>query len=238
METVAAVDGPRALALDSTTVFFTVYGLGAPVMSAPLVGGTATILADAQPNGRGSAVYQGIVYWGNQGAPGENGSIMQVPATGGTPSVVAANQGGPGAVAADASGIYWGDFKQPEQGLIMIPLTGGTPVNLAPDPIEFGLAIDSARVYFANESGEIKSVSKTGGATCTIASGQPQPYMLALDADYVYWTNYNLGAGASVWKASKDCCEYQDAGTDASVGDASIDGSSDDASVDGAGGSG
>jgi len=67
--------------------------------------------------------------------------------------------------------------------------------------------------------------------------------MLALDAGYVCWTNYNLGVGASVWRASvwrasKDCCENQDAGTDASVDAAGADGSLDDASVDGARGSG
>ncbi len=140
VETVASVEGPRALALDTSTVYFTVYGLGSPVMSAPLAGGQATILADAQPNGRGIAVYQGIVYWGNQGAPGEDRSIMQLPVTGGTPSVLAANQGGPGAVAVDASGVYWGNFKQPARGLMMIPVTGGTALKLASDPIEFGLA--------------------------------------------------------------------------------------------------
>lgn len=237
VETVVSVEGPRALALDTSTIYFTVYGLGSPVMSAPLAGGQATILADAQPNGRGIAVYQGIVYWGNLGAPGEDGSIMQLPVAGGTPSLVAANQGGPGAVAVDASGVYWGNFKQPAQGLTMIPLTGGTALNLAPDPVGFGLAIDDTRAYFANESGEIKSVPKTGGATCTIASGQPYPYMLALDAEFVYWTNYNLGTSSSIWKASKDCCENPDGGADASV-DAATDGSGADADVDDAGGSG
>lgn len=204
---VAQVAGIRSIALDVSTAYFTEYGDGAPVSSAPLEGGPTTILADSQPNAAGIAVHEGVVYWANQGSHDAEGGIMRIPATGGTSSVLVGGQGSPGAIAVDSSGIYWGN-EQPTRGVMRAPLAGGSPTQLAPDPVRVGLAIDDDRVFFANLEGEIKSVPKTGGATCTIAAGQDQPWMLALDAEFVYWSNVHVkGTSGSVWKAAKSCCE-------------------------------
>lgn len=116
------------------------------------------------------------------------------------------------------------------------PKAGGTPVNLFTDPIDTDLAIDGTRVYFATENGDIKSVSETSGAVCTIATGQStSPNAIAVDDKFVCWTPFSYPKGtASVWRASTDCCLSVDGGTDASA-DAAPDGSSSDAAVDDAG---
>ncbi|MBI3203365.1 MAG: hypothetical protein HYZ29_17635 [Myxococcales bacterium] len=203
---VVADNSARVIAVDASRVFFTAYGDGAAVRSAPLAGGPAVTLADAQPNPTGIAVFEGFVYWGNQGAHQVDGGIMKVPAIGGAPSVVVTGQVS-GGVAADSSGIYWGNGMEEAPGVMRAPLAGGPAVRLAPDEVDFALTIDDDRVYFANLAGEVRSVPKTGGAACTIATGQAWARTLALDAEFIYWTIPHLAqTDGSVRRAPKRCC--------------------------------
>jgi hypothetical protein len=67
----------------------------------------------------------------------------------------------------------------------------------------YGLAVDSARVYWTNSgsSGSVMSVNLDGSNIATLASGQSAPTLLAIDSTHVYWLVESPG---SVMKALLD----------------------------------
>ena len=100
--------GPRALALDSDSVYWTDSALYVPattglVMKAPKAGGMATILTSGQGNPLGIAVNGGDVFFVN----GDAGTVMRISTNGGAPVVVAEGQMYVTSITADARAIYW-----------------------------------------------------------------------------------------------------------------------------------
>jgi hypothetical protein len=61
--------------------------------------------------------------------------------------------------------------------------------------------IVSADSLFWIEGNSIMKAPATGGTPAPVATGQASPHALAVDDQYVYWTNY---LGASVMRAPKD----------------------------------
>ena len=63
------------------------------------------------------------------------------------------------------------------------------------------MALDGGKVYFTDGISTVQSVATTDGTVTTIAANQEAPMGMAIDGDYVYWSN-NLGA--AVKRALKD----------------------------------
>lgn len=63
------------------------------------------------------------------------------------------------------------------------------------------MALDSGKVYFTDGVAAVQSVAITDGTVTTIAAAQEVPTGMAIDGDYVYWSN-NLGA--AIKRARKD----------------------------------
>lgn len=109
-----------------------------------------------------------------------------------------------GPIAADDTGVYF-----IEGGVKRLPLDlSGTPTTLAPTA-QRGLAIDAQFVYFVDgargpscgDNWSINRVPKSGGtATPIVLPPQPCPFSLAVDGQFVYWTNFESG---QVMKAAK-----------------------------------
>jgi hypothetical protein len=83
--------------------------------------------------------------------------------------------------------------------------TGSKPILASAVPA-VGVAVDQSSVFFTSSSspnGGILSCPKTGcgGQPTTLAAGEHNPLMLALDATTVYWTDFNDGTIASCAKA-------------------------------------
>ena len=81
----SAQDGPYAVAVDTTSVYWVDYGNenDGTVRSVPLAGGTPTTLASNQSHPVGIAVDAANVYWINDGPAG---AVMKVATGGGAPS--------------------------------------------------------------------------------------------------------------------------------------------------------
>lgn len=111
------------------------------------------------------------------------------------------------AIAMDDQFVYWTGGND---AVLRAPKEGGAPMTLGAVPGESTLAIalDDTSVYFTikgtspdYETGAVMKVPKEGGAPIVIASGQPRPQGVAVDASFVYWVATN---GDRVMKAPKE----------------------------------
>jgi hypothetical protein len=109
--------------------------------------------------------------------------------------------GQPAYIAADESYVYWSDSSGT---VFKVAQSGGDFVTLAQTTEPQGIALDDTYVYFTDPSlGAVLRVPKSGGMSETIARAQDTPVQIAVDGDFVYWTDTSdLGPGA-VMRASK-----------------------------------
>jgi hypothetical protein len=208
----AAQHEPEVIAIDATSVYWTTT-YGGTVMRAPLGGGPATVLASGQDHPYGIAVDASHVYWTNLGSMAASGLLQRVPLGGGPAETLAFGLSYPGRLALDTSSVYWleTDGNQPPSmpSVMKMPLAGGARVTLASGIGSFvsGIAVDVTRVYWtgtAGMNGYVMAVPLEGGPAQTLATGQPDPLGLALDATAVYWVDYGPTSGpGSVMRVAK-----------------------------------
>jgi hypothetical protein len=184
---------PVSIAVDAQNVYWTTSGTStcAPsgactsngdgtVMSAPLTGGTPTMLAGKQLAPVSIAVDVKNVYFIDEGTAVYNstitdGSVMKVPIGGGTPTALATGLRYPGALTVDATSVYWTvmDSQGVNGTLMKVSIDGGAATTLA--------------------SGYPPWTIQTGGATI--------PKLIAVDSTSVYWVSGNIdAAGAKIMK--------------------------------------
>ena len=154
------------------------------------------------------------------------GAVMKMPIAGGNPTTLASNVS-PFEIAVDAVSVYWAENDSPGRRLpssaqvMKVPIAGGAPTTLASgQDAPQDLVVDGSYVYWTNipgpclagscgsslpDTGTVMRVPVGGGTPSTIASQQPGPSGIAVDATSVYWTNNPggtvvaapLGGGAS-----------------------------------------
>jgi hypothetical protein len=192
----AAFISPEALAVDGTSVYWTMNGMGeGAVMTVPTTGGSPTPLAPytlAGPAGIG--VDATSVYWvdtwtsSEYSDAGPSGTVMKVSTAGGPAITLQSGQDTPCAIAVDATSVYWmNGCNTPNSGsLLKAPTTGGTPTTLASGqtfPVDMisgnpyfavvpiGFAVDATSVYWTT-SDSVMTVGKDGGPVTALASAQ------------------------------------------------------------------
>lgn len=105
VEDVAAVNGPRAMAIDGTYAY---YGGGGSLYRVAKTGGTPVSLADGQSNIHTVRVIGTHVYWINND-PAPQGIVRKVEILGGTPENVVDNLDVPRSFAVEGNCIYIGE---------------------------------------------------------------------------------------------------------------------------------
>jgi hypothetical protein len=131
-----------------------------------------------------------------------NGKVSSCPVTGcsaGGPTVIAQGLTNPRGIAVDAQNVYFGTatYSAVNGAIWSCPLAGcnGSPHQLAPASIPFGVAVDSAYVYWVDfDLGEVHRVAKTGGGGDVVlydagAGVASQPEQCVVDALNVYFTD-------------------------------------------------
>ncbi len=171
-------------------------GMRTTVVSAPLTGGSLTALApDAlapSDASYGFAIDATSIYWTTFNDPT---SIRKMPLQGGMPVTLATSPGAGGGLAVDKSNVYWVSSN----GVMKVAIDGGPATLLGPSGPVAGLggniALDDTSVYWTTADSVLK-VSLSGGTPEVLASGQPGPIPIAVDATSVYWGNTRPGAGS------------------------------------------
>ena len=99
----------------------------------------------------------------------------------------------PGVLVADANYVYFQDRLS--NTVRRMPVGGGSSIALANATkliSHLGLAVDATHVYFDDDGG-LKRVPIAGGSVQTLVTGY-NPWEIALDDTYVYWTEKSPGA--------------------------------------------
>jgi hypothetical protein len=179
------------------------------VQSAPLSGGTASVIAVVPGYvGAGIAVQSGALYFAGQTSLGDGGSaIFVLPTIGGTAnSLQEFSTGSPYEVTTDSSRVYWNDVLR--GALYSMPLGGGAVSTVARGlKLPKQLAVDSNNVYVADgiANGAIYEVPAGGESAKRVlftAGDGGIPYGVAADDndDFVYFSLY---VGNAICKVAK-----------------------------------
>lgn len=156
---------PLAVATDGTNVYWTDVTGGTINQTSLAAGNANTVLATGQDFPVAIAVDAAYVYWVNNGSLANSGSVNRCPI------------GVAGSVTQIAKGenLPWALALSP-------PFTSQTATPPA-----------ATTVYWTDQTnpGTVKSAPAGGGTATVIASGQLAPFGIAVDSQYVYWTNFD-----------------------------------------------
>lgn len=162
-------------------------------------------LAAGQHHPTSLVLAEGYVFWTNAGDQGAaNGSVKRVPTSGGTPFRIAAEQAFPSALAVESgdsnsADVYW---INEDTNVVSFAFSGGGDIGVlvATTGARHGLAIDHGEIFWATESGQVRSATTEGTEGALLAQNQGEPARIAVDDTGVYWTNR---ADGTVRKAVK-----------------------------------
>jgi hypothetical protein len=211
---------PKAIVVDSSFVYWTqpalvqspVQSPEGKVMKVALTGGTPSPVAAAQDNPADIAIDGTSLYWTNTGHWTNQqagsyvaGSVAKAPLSGGPPVTIAGGLNVPVEIGVDANSVYWvenglplNDPNPTANGLWRANRDGSSPTKLSGYPGIAGghVAVNATTAFYTTVSFSVWSQPLAGGASGPLwyaTTNNSIPWDIAIDANSVYWTNFNTG---------------------------------------------
>jgi virginiamycin B lyase len=163
------------------------------------------------PTGRGVtgvAVDTNYIYWANSVA----GTIGRANLDGSNPNpaFIAATIGDLSDVAVDANYIYWTSYNAGTIGRANLDGSNPNPAFITGLYATSGVTVDANHIYWAKQSSEIGSNLPNAIGRANLDGSNPDqtfivapgPYDVAVDSNYVYWTEH--GSSYAIGRASLD----------------------------------
>jgi len=122
-----------------------------------------------------------------------NGMIVRIPVTGGSSAPLVANIGHPANLVSDSEALYWTEddpqsAAMPERVERWAFNSRGGPTTLVPATIVRSLATSNGQLYLSTGT-SIETMSSSGGALKTLATGLTYPGLLAASGNEVVWVD-------------------------------------------------
>lgn len=211
---IAEQDAPYGVAVSDQHVYWSNFYASGAVQRAPLAGGPAT-LVDTASYPRTVAVAGDSIYWGT--FTDSSGSIMRAPvALGEIPTEVAYVPGGVADFVVQGDRVFFTAHTTSGGGAFIDPPPKGSPLGSVfatppggpVDPFDleqiafnqaepWGIALAGDTLLWINGMGDasddarsVIAMPSAGGPTQTLASGQSNPWDIAVDDEYAYWTDF------------------------------------------------
>jgi hypothetical protein len=167
------------------------------VMRATTAGKGSTVLARNQAEPGAIVAAGGRVFWISQiDDTGERSAIRRAPIKGGKTKTLSQGKTAPVAIAANERHVFWLSSGEGEDGwetyLWRIGVDGGKVKQLATLPGEPGVLTVSGDTVFAASSAQLAQVPAGGGEPVLLDEGLNEPRGIAVDAQFVYWTDRGL----------------------------------------------
>jgi hypothetical protein len=180
---------PTPVAIDASHVYWYDNG-GGNVMQATLDGSNPTAVGSSSRPVLSIQLHGSVLYFSN------NSDVWaQDLSTPSSPVQLATGRPEPRSIAVDSSHVYWaeGQWNQPDNAVQRVPLGGGSMETCATMDVT-SIAIDATDVYGVDGAGGVVwRVAKGGGLPTILATGQPNPWDIAVDSSHVYWTSESTG---------------------------------------------
>jgi hypothetical protein len=193
--TVVTAQDLGGFAIDSLNVYWTDDGAGT-VMQKPLAGGNAITLSSGQPLVFAIAVDAQNVYWIDYGG----GKLMKAPIGGGTAPVPIGSVPNSGVFSFHGLAVNSGAaYLTAGFTLSKISTAQASTTTLSSTVGGTDLATDGTSLYWVNAATVMK-MPVNGGTPVPIYSNGTESFDLTVDANYVYWTDAQLG---SIMRAPK-----------------------------------
>ena len=159
------------------------------VMKTPITGGDSIVVAAGLGTVSALAVDATSIYWASRPDDFSGSTLTKMPLAGGPPVELASAEQYIFRIVVNSANVYW--TTPPE--LRRVSINGGASVLLDPDVFPLYLAVDGTNVFYTNYSGAIETMPTSGGTKTVLATYQ-SPNGLAVDPDYVYWSDPGHGA--------------------------------------------
>lgn len=176
-----------SLVIDEASLYWGDPGRGA-IVRAPRGGGAVTVLSPAEP-----ALYAPLavtstdVVWVDAG---DGIEVYRVALGGGRRALIADVPAGPIGVAADDTHVYFSGGSS-ATGLLEVALAGGGERVVWPEIFALGLRLDGDDIFGTTCGREgVWRVARDGSGRSRLVPGAFCPITLALDARYVYFSDY------------------------------------------------